>query len=194
MQPLEEGPYYAFKLVQLVLNTQGGPYRDENGQILDNDGVPIPHLYSAGEFGAIYTSLYQGGGNVGECLAYGRISGRSAAAVKEDGQPAADLPIDLYVPQPEEQPVWEAGENQYIGVVDSHCGDLVLCVTMDGDAIAGVEVLKTYNTPNIGLKAINKLAGQVVGMTAAQVAEVDTVTHATWSSMAFKEAIAAALA
>ena len=37
-------------------------------------------LYSAGELGSIYSYLYQGTGNIGECLAFGRVSGRNAAA------------------------------------------------------------------------------------------------------------------
>lgn len=189
----EEGPYYAFQLVQSILNTQGGPYHDAACQILDNDGAVIPHLYGAGEFGAVYTSLYQGGGNVGEDLAAGRIAGRNAAAAKDDDQPAADLPVDAFSPTVVE-PVYEAGENQYIGIVDAHAGDLVVRVTMDGDTIAAVEVLHTYDTPNIGRKAIDKLAEEVVGMTAEQAAEIDAVSHATWSSEAFKAAIAQALA
>jgi predicted oxidoreductase len=44
------------------------------------DGTPIARLYSAGELGSIYSYLYQGTGNIGECLAFGRISGRNAAA------------------------------------------------------------------------------------------------------------------
>jgi len=44
------------------------------------DGSPIARLYSAGELGSIYSYLYQGTGNIGECLAFGRISGRNAAA------------------------------------------------------------------------------------------------------------------
>jgi hypothetical protein len=31
-------------------------------------------------FGSIYGYLYQGTGNIGECLAFGRVSGRNAAA------------------------------------------------------------------------------------------------------------------
>ena len=44
------------------------------------NGTPIPRLYSAGELGSIYSYLYQGTGNIGECLAFGRVSGRNAAA------------------------------------------------------------------------------------------------------------------
>ena len=38
------------------------------------------HFYSAGELGSIYSYLYQGTGNIGECLAFGRIAARSAVA------------------------------------------------------------------------------------------------------------------
>ena len=54
--------------------------RNEKGQIVRPNGTPIPRLYSAGELGSIYSYLYQGTGNIGECLAFGRISGRNAAA------------------------------------------------------------------------------------------------------------------
>jgi succinate dehydrogenase/fumarate reductase flavoprotein subunit len=75
-----EGPYYAVELSPSMLNTQGGPRRNERAQIVRPDGSPIPRLYSAGELGSIYSYLYQGTGNIGECLAFGRISGRNAAA------------------------------------------------------------------------------------------------------------------
>ena len=38
--------------------------RNAQGEILDPDGNPIPGLYSAGEFGSIWSGVYQGGGNV----------------------------------------------------------------------------------------------------------------------------------
>jgi len=80
MQPLGDGPYYAVELSPSMLNTQGGPRRNERAQIVRPDGTPIPRLYSAGELGSIYSYLYQGTGNIGECLAFGRIAGRNAAA------------------------------------------------------------------------------------------------------------------
>ncbi len=80
LAPIVEAPFYAVELSPSMLNTQGGPRRNENGQIVRPDGTPIPRLYSAGELGSIYSYLYQGTGNIGECLAFGRISGRSAAA------------------------------------------------------------------------------------------------------------------
>ena len=80
LTPIAEGPFYAVELSPSMLNTQGGPRRNEKGQIVRPDGSPIPRLYSAGELGSIYSYLYQGTGNIGECLAFGRVAGRNAAA------------------------------------------------------------------------------------------------------------------
>jgi succinate dehydrogenase/fumarate reductase flavoprotein subunit len=80
MGPLEEAPFYAMPLARSILNTQGGAKRNTKAQIVDPDENPIPRLYSAGEFGSIYSYLYNGGGNVGETMAFGRIAGRNAAA------------------------------------------------------------------------------------------------------------------
>lgn len=80
MEPIQKGPFYAIELSPSMLNTQGGPRRNEKGQIVRPDSTPIPRLYSSGELGSIYSYLYQGTGNIGECLAFGRISGRNAVA------------------------------------------------------------------------------------------------------------------
>ena len=80
--PFGNGPYYAVELSPSMLNTQGGPRRNERGQIVRPDDTPIPRLYSAGELGSIYSNLYQGTGNIGEALAFGRISARNAVAEK----------------------------------------------------------------------------------------------------------------
>jgi predicted oxidoreductase len=79
LTPVAKGPFYAIELSPSMLNTQGGPRRNEHAQIVRPDGSPIARLYSAGELGSIYSYLYQGTGNIGECLAFGRISGRNAA-------------------------------------------------------------------------------------------------------------------
>ncbi len=80
LSPIARAPFYAVELSPSMLNTQGGPRRNERAQIVRPDGSPIPRLYSAGELGSIYSYLYQGTGNIGECLAFGRIAGRNAAA------------------------------------------------------------------------------------------------------------------
>ena len=75
----KEGPYYAMELTPTLTNTQGGARRNANCEVVDYQNAPIPHLYSAGEFGSMYAHGYNGGGNVGEALASGRIAGRNAA-------------------------------------------------------------------------------------------------------------------
>ncbi len=80
MTPIANGPFYAVELSPSMLNTQGGPRRNERAQIVRPDGSPIKRLYSSGELGSIYGYLYQGTGNLGECLAFGRVAGRNAVA------------------------------------------------------------------------------------------------------------------
>ena len=80
LNPIAQGPFYAVEMSPSMLNTQGGPRRNEHAQVVRPNGRPIPRLYSAGELGSIYSYLYQGTGNLGECLAFGRIAGRNVAA------------------------------------------------------------------------------------------------------------------
>lgn len=80
LTPIKTAPFYIMMQQPQMLNTDGGPVRSAKAEIIDVEGNPIPHLYSAGEFGSVWSSLYQGGGNLGECLAFGRIAARSALA------------------------------------------------------------------------------------------------------------------
>ncbi len=77
--PIENGPYYAMKLWPALLNTQGGPKRDSSSRVIRPDGSFIKGLYSIGELGSVFGLLYQGGGNLGECMAFGRVAGKHAA-------------------------------------------------------------------------------------------------------------------
>lgn len=85
MVPVTTGPFYAVPLYPGGPNTQGGPRRNAKAQVLRPDGTPIPRLYSAGELGSIYGVQYPGGGNVGECFAFGQIAGKNAAAEEPVG-------------------------------------------------------------------------------------------------------------
>jgi len=81
--PLNNPPFYAVKLWPGGANTQGGPKRNKRAQILNTYGEPISGLYGAGELGSIYGMLYPaGGGNLAECIAFGRIAGENAAKEK----------------------------------------------------------------------------------------------------------------
>lgn len=74
MTAIAEPPFYAVNLAPQFLNTDGGPVRNAQGQILDLEGNPIPALYSSGEFGSLWCNMYQGGGDLSECIAFSRIS------------------------------------------------------------------------------------------------------------------------
>ena len=81
MAPLVASPFYGIEVRPALFNTQGGPRRNERGEVLAVSGQPIPGLYSAGELGSMWAALYPGAGNVTEAIVSGRIAGRSAAAV-----------------------------------------------------------------------------------------------------------------
>jgi succinate dehydrogenase/fumarate reductase flavoprotein subunit len=82
MAPIQTPPFYAAEFVPAFTNTQGGPRRNSNAQVLDTNRKPIPRLYSAGELGALYSWHYQGGGNILECIVFGRIAGEHTAKEK----------------------------------------------------------------------------------------------------------------
>ncbi len=78
--PILKPPFFAVKIWPGSANTQGGPRRNHKAQILNVNGKPIPRLYAAGEFGSIFGMLYPaGGGNLAECIAFGRIAGEHSA-------------------------------------------------------------------------------------------------------------------
>jgi len=80
MVPLRTAPFYMAEVWPVVSNTQGGPVHDKKRRVVNAYGEPIPRLYTAGELGGIWGSLYLSGGNLTECFVSGRIAGRTAAA------------------------------------------------------------------------------------------------------------------
>jgi hypothetical protein len=60
MKKYSKGPYYAIQMVASVVNTQGGPERNEQAQVIGLDGEPIPHLYECGELGDVLVVLLSG--------------------------------------------------------------------------------------------------------------------------------------
>jgi hypothetical protein len=82
MQPLNNPPYFAVPLYPGLVCTCGGPVRSAKAEVLDPDRKPIPRLYEAGNCGSIYGRTYSvTGGNLGDVCAFGRIAGRSVAAL-----------------------------------------------------------------------------------------------------------------
>ncbi len=201
MRAFDGEKYYAVYMLSGILNTQGGPRRSENAEVLDVHGEPIPHLYSAGECGGITVCMYQGGTNLAECVTFGRIAGKNAAAAKD---PLPEYNAGEVVSSNPAQPgeitdvgavkTYEAGENQYVGVGQGMNGDVAARVTMANGKIANVEVLEQNETEGIGSKAIESIPGKFVGLsTAEEIDAVEAVSGATITSNALKEAVKAAL-
>ena len=82
LKPVETAPYYAMPLYAGGPNTKGGLMCNAARQVLQWGGKPIPRLYSAGEISSALKFVYQGGGNVTECIVMGRIAGKNAAKEK----------------------------------------------------------------------------------------------------------------
>lgn len=198
MRVFDDGPYYAFEVQPNILNTQGGPRRNGNAEVIDTNGVAIPHLYSAGECGGVTSNMYQGGGNMAENLIFGQIAGRNAAAPKDDLAAYDVAPVEaslVYTLGVESDlgatDSYDTAENERVGTGQGIGGDLVVKVVLDGDLISNIEVLKENETPDIGGVALEKLPSMVVE---AQSTDIDVVSGATITSKAFFAAVEEALA
>lgn len=79
MRPVDKAPFYAIPLYLGGPNTKGGLLADDNRQVLDWKGIPIKGLYCAGEISSVFQFAYEGGGNLAECIVFGRIAGKSVS-------------------------------------------------------------------------------------------------------------------
>ncbi|MGG7565523.1 FAD-dependent oxidoreductase [Rhodovulum sp. DZ06] len=76
--PVAKGPFYAVRLYVGDLGTYAGLKTNENAQVLNGGGEPIPGLYSAGNDAAsIMGGNYPGGGiTLGPAITFGYIAAR----------------------------------------------------------------------------------------------------------------------
>ena len=79
--PIENGPFYAIKMVIGDLGTYAGIVTDENARALDAEGRIIPGLYAAGnDMASIMGGNYPGAGiTLGPALTFGYIAGKHLA-------------------------------------------------------------------------------------------------------------------
>lgn len=187
-----EGPYYALPLKPAMINTQGGPTRNIECEVLDPAGNPIPRLYSAGELGSFYSSIYQGAGNIAECMVTGWKCAEKIQA-NEDYKPetvefvkaGTAEQVDFTMKDKE----FEAGENEYIGV-GYGVGRIVVKVKMDGDKIESVNFLEINDTMGICDPAIATVPKAIVDQ---QTTTIDAVSGATRTTNGIIDAVNDAL-
>jgi fumarate reductase flavoprotein subunit len=83
LEDVSTPPFYGVELrLGVLCLTSKGLRIDADARVLDRSGRPIPGLYSAGECtGGVLGDVYVGSGNsYANCLVFGRVAGRSAAA------------------------------------------------------------------------------------------------------------------
>lgn len=80
--PLRAGPFYAVRIVPGDLGTFMGLDTDENAQVLDGDGAPIPGLYAVGnDMASVMGGAYPGAGiTIGAAMTFGYVAARHIAA------------------------------------------------------------------------------------------------------------------
>ena len=193
MKAFSDGPYYAIKMGYNVLNTQGGPERNTKAEILDVNNQPIPHLYGAGELGGICANQYQGGGNLAECLIWGKIAGEQVAKITDEINEEADTKYNGINELADGDKIKDIqlNKNQYLGSSDAGIGGkLVVRVTYDNNKIENVEVVQNHESEDIGKTALEEIPKRIVKKNSA---DVDAVSGASATSRAISEAVNKAL-
>ena len=190
MTPVKNGPFYALKLGPTMLNTQGGPRRNQYAQVVRPSGSPIQGLFSGGELGALWPDMYNGGGNIGEAAIFGRMAGGNAA----------DRALGNFVGAPDVEEVIEAAENAeenysyegtqyadgvYTATGTGYGGDVTLTATVEGGKFTDIQV-ESNETDAIGGVAIPDLVEQAK---AGRTAWTDAVSGASLTTHAFEEAL-----
>lgn len=191
LNSIVSAPFYAMKLTPTLTNTQGGPKRNEKCEVLDHDNNPIPNLYSAGELGSFFAHGYNGGGNVGETIASGRIAGENAAKPKTNIPAKKDIASKEEADHNIEKAVNVSyNPGTYTGIGIGMGGEITVEVTVDDSSIKSVEILSHKETSGISDNAIKNMPSNIVN---AQSTTIDSVAGATMSSKGIIEAVNNAL-
>jgi predicted oxidoreductase len=79
--PIEQGPFYAVKVLPGSFGTFAGLRTDARARVLDAGGTPIAGLYAVGtDMASVLGGCYPSGGiNLGPAMTFGYIAGRHAA-------------------------------------------------------------------------------------------------------------------
>ena len=197
MVPVRIGPFYAVKIGPTYFNTMGGPRRNQYAQVINVEGYPVEGLFSAGELGSIFCDMYNGSGNLGETMVFGRIAGRNAAARAKGEFKGATEPAHIWQGEDDDENAEEAmvtgtyKDGTYEGSGTGFGGKIVVDVTIEGGKIAKVEVVSDAETPGIGGVAMPEYCDAVVEK---QSIDIDAVASASNTLRGFKEAVNDALA
>lgn len=92
LREMDDGPYYAFKVIPSDLGTKGGLVTDEDARVLTPDGAIVPGLYATGNTSAAVTGHgYSGpGGTIGPAMTFGYIAALHIARTGMRAERAGD--------------------------------------------------------------------------------------------------------
>lgn len=186
------GPYYAMPVKPAMINTQGGPTRNTDCEVLNPNGVAIPNLYSVGELGSFYPSKYQGAGNLAECIITGRKAAEkiiAASTVQSIMNPPKAAAAADQVDFTTRNKTFETAENEYIGI-GYGINRIVVKVTMKGSQIEKINYLELNETPGICDGTLS-IPAKIIE---SQSLDVDTVSGATRTTQGIVDAVKDALA
>jgi 3-oxosteroid 1-dehydrogenase len=81
LHSIDQGPFYAVKIVPGDLGTKGGLVTDEHARVLRADGTPISGLYAAGNVSAaVMGRTYAGpGATIGPAMVFGYLAAQDIA-------------------------------------------------------------------------------------------------------------------
>jgi 3-oxosteroid 1-dehydrogenase len=81
LHSIDQGPFYAVKIVPGDLGTKGGLVTDEHARVLRGDGTPISGLYAAGNVSAaVMGRTYAGpGATIGPAIVFGYLAAQDIA-------------------------------------------------------------------------------------------------------------------
>ena len=206
MVPVKTGPFYATKIGPTYFNTQGGPRKNKFGQVINTDGMPIEGLFEAGEMGSIFCDMYNGSGNLGETMVYGRISGTNAAKrakgeFQSEATPVTTFVGEIYVDGTTRpaSAVQAASENvagtfkdgEYEGSGNGIGGKIDVKVTIQDGKIANVEIVNQSETETLGGVALPDYVQQTIDK--QNLDEIDAVSGVTITLDGYKQAVNEAL-
>ena len=197
---IEGDTYYAVPLHALCVMTLGGITANENMQVLDENGTPIPGLYAAGEVvGGIWGKFVSGGTGVMGPIVFGKIAARHAMANEPaegyEVKPASNLLDEsLFVKEKSTGSLFDMSrslkDGTYTATVDGQSGPMTVVTTIEGGKIAAVEVTENNETPTIAAAALESIPAKIVETNSV---DVDGVSGASLTSGRIMKAVAECL-
>ena len=197
---IEGDTYYAVPLHALCVMTLGGITANENMQVLDENGTPIPGLYAAGEVvGGVWGKFVSGGTGVMGPIVFGKIAARHAMmsepAEGYEVKPTSNLLDEsLFVKEKSTESLFDMStaikDGEYTATVDGQSGPMTVRTVVADGKIASVEVTENNETPSVAAAALETVPAKIVETNSV---DVDGVTGATLTSGRIMKAVAECL-